>query len=84
MEFVTNEVLVSRETSEHLKPLNVNRFSSDSGVVDIDLRPLEIAEIRRLSGVGNGRVRPRSVHSSLAGVYFSVRHSTEYVTGIMK
>jgi len=70
MEFVENEdTSESHGTSEQLKPLNVNRYSNDSGVVDIDLRPLEIAEIHRLSAVGNGRLRPNSVHNSIAGMY---------------
>ena len=68
MEFVENEgASVSHATSEQLKPLNVNRYSNDSGVVDVDLRPLEIAEIHRLSLAENGRPRPYSVHSSVAG-----------------
>jgi len=70
MEFIENEdASDSHGTSEPLKPLNVNRYSNDSGVVDIDLRPLEIAEIHRLSAVGNGQSRPCSVHNSIAGTY---------------
>jgi len=71
MEFVENgdDASQSHATSEHLKPLNVNRYSNDSGVVDVDLRPSETAEIHRLSVVGNGRHRPHSVHNSIAGMY---------------
>jgi len=81
-EFVENEeVSMSRATSEQLKALNVNRYSNDSGVVDeadVDLRPLEIAEIHRLSAAGNGRLRPLSVHNSSAGTCF-----TYLVTDVM-
>jgi len=62
MEFVENEdISVSRATSEQqLKLFNTNRYSNDSGVVDIDLRPLDITEIHRLSAIGTGRSRPYS------------------------
>jgi len=70
MELVENEdVPVSHATSAHLKPLNVNRYSSDSGVVDVDLRPLDMAEMHRLSAAGTGRSRPHSVRNSIAGMY---------------
>ena len=70
MEFVENEeVSVSCATGEQSKPFNVNRYSNDSGVDDVDLRPLEITEIHRLSTVGNGRSRPHSLHNSNAGMY---------------
>jgi len=68
MEFVENEeISVSCAESEQLKPFNINRYSNDSGVVDVDLRPLDITEIHRLSAVGTGRSRPYSVHNSIAG-----------------
>jgi len=70
MEFVENdEVSVSQATSEQLKPFNINRYSNDSGVVDVDLRPLDITEIHRLSAVGTSRSRVHSVLSSIAGMY---------------
>jgi len=70
MEFVENEELsTSRATAEQSKPFNVNRYSNDSGVDDVDLRPLEIAEIHRLSAVGSGQPRPHSVHNTIASMY---------------
>jgi len=76
MEFVENEEdSVTHATSEQLKPSNVNRYSNDSGVVDIDLRPLEVAEIHRLSAAGNGQSQQANpIYNSISGtgMFFSV------------
>jgi len=75
MEFVESEEFsVNHATDEQSKAFNVNRYSNDSGVVDIDLRPLEITEIHKLSVDGNGRPRPHSVHNSIASTYSTCDH----------
>jgi len=68
MEFVENEEFsVSCATSEQLKPFNANRYSNDSGVDDIDLRPLDITEIHRMPAAGTDQSRPNSLHNNTAG-----------------
>jgi len=69
MEFVQSEEFsASCATSEQPKPFNANRYSNDSGVDDIDLRPLDITEIHRMSAAGIDQSRPHSLHNNTAGM----------------
>jgi IQ motif/SEC7 domain-containing protein len=65
------ECSIKEPPHEVLKHSNVNRYSNDSGVVDVDIiRTPDIAEVHRLSINGsspNGRLRPHSVHNSVSG-----------------
>jgi len=82
MEFVENEdISTSRATSEQLTLFNTNRYSNDSGVVDVDLRALDITEIQRLSqsAIGTGRSRPYSAHDSTISMHDYQAFTTLFV-----